>query len=470
MRTVIIVDMPRRWRRAIVAAVVVLVFGAVVFASVVGQRGVAADRVAKASLQALAARQISGATLASLVDPNDPLPARPINSPGNDAEVCGLPAGSASATFGADGQGGRIDTANPLRLPPQTRQVLERLRFSPNELTQAAGWMLAMALADSAAAARSAGEVGDRVCTLFGCRDPAPTADQARDKLAGLAVATRDPRVYALGFKACRHAAADDGQCRQVNAAQWAHLDPDNAAPWLFTLATAEATGDRVAQGEALFRIAAASHNDLYAYDAAAVIVDAAPDDDASLFGTLVVTQAEIRLEASLASIRPEPLDAACSALALADSNRAQTCAAVADLLTDRSTALADRQLGAWLGIRLGWPVDRLIRVQAENSAYFLSLAERKGETDDAGSRSCPALRRHLDNILQRTEVGEIEAAREGLARSGRRVEDFVGPSRDVARPAAEVAGAPPRDATVPVADDGSADAAAPVARTAAER
>lgn len=478
MRTIAIVDMPRRWRRAIVAAVVVLMFGALSFVYMAGQRGTAVDRDAEAASGGPAARRIGVALSAPQADPGEPRTTLAADSPDAGAAVCGLPAGSAPPQLGAEGQGGRGDTAWLAQLPPPTRQMFARLRTSPNELTQAAGWVLALALAEPAEAARPARVGGEALCSPVGCSDLAPTADQARDALAGLAVATRDPRVYALGLKACRHASADDGHCRQVNAAQWARLDPDNAAPWLFALATAEATGDRLAQGEALFRVAAASHNDLYTYDTAAAIVDASPDDDASLLGVWLATRAELALEASMASTEPGSLHEVCGGSALADSNRAQTCAAVADLLTDRSTTLADRRLGARLGARLGWSAARLERVRIENEAYAASLAEFEGAADvgstvdDAGPWACATLRRQLNDILQRTEVGEIGAAREGLARRGRRVEYFVGSSRTASPQAADVAEVPPRDTAAPVADAGlaAADAATPVVRTAAER
>lgn len=69
------------------------------------------------------------------------------------------------------------------------------------------------------------------------------------EQVARLAIGSRDPVVYALAIEACKGWTADDyGSCHLISHAQWAHLDPDNAVPWLEVAAQARHNND--AEGE----------------------------------------------------------------------------------------------------------------------------------------------------------------------------------------------------------------------------
>lgn len=60
------------------------------------------------------------------------------------------------------------------------------------------------------------------------------------EQIARLAVGSQDPVVYALAIEACKSRTSNDyGTCHLISRAQWAHLDPDNAIPWLEVAAQA---------------------------------------------------------------------------------------------------------------------------------------------------------------------------------------------------------------------------------------
>ena len=58
---------------------------------------------------------------------------------------------------------------------------------------------------------------------------------QLTDELARRAVYSSDPRLYGLAFKMCRLFVSVPA-CSSLNVWQWARLDPENGAPWLYAL------------------------------------------------------------------------------------------------------------------------------------------------------------------------------------------------------------------------------------------
>ncbi len=83
------------------------------------------------------------------------------------------------------------------------------------------------------------------------------------EQVARMAVGSQDPVVYALAIEACKGwTSADNGTCHLISRSQWAHLDPDNAVPWLEIAAQARQNNDTGA-AEAATRMAAhARHTD----------------------------------------------------------------------------------------------------------------------------------------------------------------------------------------------------------------
>ena len=136
---------------------------------------------------------------------------------------------------------------------------------------------------------------------------------------------------------------------------------------------------------------------------------------------------------------------AACKAGALNDTQRRQTCAAIADVLTDRSDSFIDRMMGVAIGKQLGRPAERREWQSDEYAAYVESLGV--SNTGRQGL-ACADLRRGLDHFRRNAALGEIGALREWVAQAGKKPEDFAREQRARQKIAAEQADVQPAAAS----------------------
>ena len=429
-----VVDLPRRWRWAIALACAVVLGLALLF-------------VASARHAAEVAPVVPGVQApVAAVTADEPVPEAVATaasaSHGADAvQVCG----GAWVKTQADGSLDPAEFERATQLPQARERILAKLRASPNELARASIWLLAMLGADRQR--RLAAPTGAPDCEGAGCAaSPEAMSEvaQARDALARLAVSTSDPRVYALAFKFCggNSNKAGEGACRMLSAEQWAHLDPGNAAPWLFMLSSAKAHDDRAVQDEVLFRIASARRSDVGFFAVAGAILEATPDDDPSQLAAFAMVTEAIGMEAAVALPAMQPMTSACRGSALRDANRAQVCAGIAELLADRSDTLLERMIGVAIGRQIGWPAERVDRMRGEYSAYANGMSPLESEVKDFG---CAPIRRDLDRVRRQATLGEAGALRAWVAASGKRPEDFVREERSrqqLARASEEAAAA----------------------------
>lgn len=320
-----------------------------------------------------------------------PAPAR-----ADETEICGI---------------GRVkagDDAAPLDLSPVRRasqrvreRVLPLLLKSSDDTTRAAG-LLMLALDESAAPGSVAGgaDVG---------------AAQARDELVALASFKSTPQVYAWAMRACQDR-RDEGTCRLLSADQWARVEPGNAVAWLHVAADAQLRRDAGAVSEALHRVAHAAKSDArHGALLAAVLAKLPPETDLlarTSFG-LDVARLEARAELPLVAASQH-----CGASEVRDANRAQTCAAVAELLSKRGSTLAEASLGLAIGERVGWPAERVAAAADERDALSLLNAHPGQATPAAGAWSCMALTRTLAQLTDSSRHGELAALRGALKRS----------------------------------------------------
>ncbi|HEX6707057.1 MAG TPA: hypothetical protein VF169_20030 [Albitalea sp.] len=242
------------------------------------------------------------------------------------------------------------------------------------------------------------------------------------DTLARMAASTGDPHVYMLAVAAC-HAVAkpQPGACQGVVVERWAQLDPDNAVPWLAVATKAQQGKDPAAQAEAMHRVARASRSDSGWGQLPQLIAAHVPSDDASLPATLQLLGDVTAQEATALPSYSAALDF-CRDDALRDANRRQTCAEVAEVLATRSTTVLDRAMGAALGKRLGWPADRLEALRIERDAVAQFVSTRSADP----AASCDSMRRTLTWLRDMGQVGEVPAARRGIAASGRSLEAWA--------------------------------------------
>jgi hypothetical protein len=415
-----VVDLPRRWRWAIA--------GACLIAAVMALMFVVITRSAE-TVVTQAAGGVAGTggvlPLTTLAEPAAmPVPeaaARAVSDVrgADEVQVCG----GGWVKVAPNGVYGPEDFQQAAGYARSRERVLANLRADPSELARAVSLMLAMV--DTQENARRAARDSSGACPAAGCeisRESVAEIQQARDALAQLAATAADPRVYAITVRACA-GFKGVGACQLITADRWAQLDPGNAAPWLFMLSDLR-RGDRPALEEALHRIATAQRIDTGVFAAPGAIVNASPDDDGAQLATWVMVAEAMVAEAAPNVSGYQTLSSACRDATLRDTNRAQVCGAVADLLADRSTTLMDNYIGEGLGRRVGWPSDRIDRMRGERAAYVASLsASAPGAEQDF---SCTRVRRELDIMRRNATLGEAGALRDWIAQSGMKPEDFA--------------------------------------------
>lgn len=284
-------------------------------------------------------------------------------------------------------------------------------------------------LAGRSTFARDGGGCADEACKrlLDGWR---AAAEGQRDALARIAQTTDDPQIYAWAYRTCRGAPAGrPDACQQVQAAQWARLDPDNAEPWLAVANEASVRKDAAALDDAMFHIAAATRNHSRWGALAAALVDRAAQADADLIGVQRVIVQAMGIE-SVDATGFVSLSGYCDARSLVEPNRRETCDRVATMLTDRSTTMLARDIGISMGRRLGWPADRLLSLsQQRDAGQQASLLRGSASTSDP--LSCEALRAEIGNAREIAEFGEIEKVRRDVAASGKSVAQLAAGMRE---------------------------------------
>jgi hypothetical protein len=279
----------------------------------------------------------------------------------------------------------------------------------------------------------STGDRGTDCTQRTECDAPSDAAAKAakawadgRDAIARIASTTADARVYAFAYKLCK--LDKEGACQMMDAGRWAQLDPGTARPWVYILADAAARGDLRTQAEALHRISTSQRSTDYSDDTAGAILGAAPSDDAALPAVWAMLVETIGLEAAV-YLPIATVTAACKGDALGDSNRAQTCADIAEVLTQRSLSIFDNQIGVSIGRRLGWPADR-IDVEDAQFRDFTSWLVKAFAGQDSHLYGCEAYRKGVDYMRRRTAIGEAGVLREWVAESGKTPQQFIDEER----------------------------------------
>jgi len=365
----------------------------------------------------------------ALATPPTELPAAPVSASSGPAttavhgsdeiELCG----GVWVKAAPDGSVDAEDLARVTRWPELRAQLIDRLRADPSEFARAAAVLLGLIGTDGTPVATGESATA---CTGLDCetnRRAAARVSEARDTLARMAATTSDPRVYALAFNTCGRAQPAEGACQLLNPEQWARLDPDNAAPWLFVLEQAAQRRDAAAQSEALFRLSTSARSDQYFFAVPGLVIEHLPTDEAAMPAVLTLAANAIGIAAAWSMPGYQTLLEQCKPSALRDANRRQTCGAAAELLVERSDTLLDLGIGVALGKRLGWPEDRIDRLRGEQSAYLESL----GTSSALGpADGCVGIRRDLGTVGRHARLGEVGALREWVAQSGRSSADFI--------------------------------------------
>lgn len=257
-----------------------------------------------------------------------------------------------------------------------------------------------------------------RALAAFHIGDPEAepeTVRRARDALARDAVHGSDPQLYRLALQACSRAPRSAyGACQLVDARGWARRDAGNGAAWLAVAEAARQRGDEAELNEALFRIARATRFDARPQLFVELVRQAQPAD--------TPRWARLQLDALAIGLGMAftPTYAAlmkpCERPALADANRRQLCEALADTLERRGTTMMDAGMAMALRQRLEGESARVMALRRQQDAVFGWMAD---SVEPAGLDCASAERagRWFGEVIAH---GELEAARRGLARSGR--------------------------------------------------
>ncbi len=285
--------------------------------------------------------------------------------------------------------------------------MLNVLTHSGREAELATGLYLRGVLSPQAFAAEAAVPVP--VAASAPAR-PAAMHAGAVDALARMAAASTSAQVYALAMNACARRPGE-GACRLLTPAQWARLDPDNAVPWIYLADEAVQRRDSAAVAEALFQVAHATTSDARVMPALALAAARMPADTPPLAATVVSNHL---LQVAFAAPPPyEALSRSCEKAALADANRWQACAAVAEVLTSRSGSLAEMMVGARIGEHAGWREERLQVLTDERdaiSAQMHAALSDVGQLEDCGAQD-RMRRRALALAVHGGEVGALRHA-----------------------------------------------------------
>jgi hypothetical protein len=328
--------------------------------------------------------------------------------PRDRLEVCGLGSLKLDAA-------GEIEQAERLEGPLREarKRLLVALANSPDEGERAAGLYM-QSFGSPPATFSSKEDPGTPEPDVeAGLPKPGAAAALARDALATLASHSRSAQVYALALNACARSPGE-GACSLVSNAQWARLDPRNAAPWLQIAGDAGNRGDTAGLSEALFNVAHASVNDSRALSVlpmvmARVPADAMPFVRSALGGEL--------LGFIFSGLPPyAAISNHCAKPALADANRQQACLAVAEVLTTRDGNLLDLVVGTAIGERSGWPAERVQALRDERDAIAEVSAKAMPQLPDL--LGCDAQQRFGRYLAEVGAYGELGALRRALKQS----------------------------------------------------
>jgi hypothetical protein len=332
----------------------------------------------------------------------------------------------------------RMPAVTVPRAPAKTSEIevcgVGKVKIDPND-PMAAGkyiadlsnksrlrWLLALRNSDDYRA-RAAGLFLTDIITDHGNNQVA--AQEARDELVQLAVGVNDPAVYALAIYKCSTNIEDPaaGACGQVSASGWARRDPDNAVPWLMVAGEARANNNTMVESDAIRDAAKAHKTDSYADSLFAFAEPEIPTDATAVERAYFAIDV-IGVEAATATPQFIAGTKHCSSDALQDSTARLQCSALAELFVTDGRTLLDFWRGVAIGIRAGWPKERVTALTEEKDALMQVSTQVLPENADPWS--CDNVNRLNAFMGQVGRLGEMGATREALDRSGETVPELA--------------------------------------------
>jgi hypothetical protein len=249
----------------------------------------------------------------------------------------------------------------------------------------------------------------------------APPDAPSDNELVLTAMETNDPAIYALALGQCGEGDPDlaAGPCQGLSLAHWSRIDPDNAEPWLWIAARADAAGDRTRTDEALGRAASAARLESYAGVMSAVALGAlsaqtTPLEKAVAGADLISIARYVTPFALVTRL--------CSEQAMQEAARKKQCAAIAKLLADQGSTQLEVAMAWRLAQRAGWPEDQWLTLQAEQRSYTHALSYPWNAAEAGGGFGCPVVKRYDYFIDQLAASGDERAALKATVEFARQV------------------------------------------------
>lgn len=337
----------------------------------------------------------------------------------DESEVCGI---------------GRIKTAELERDPrfeAAQRRAIEGLQRGLGGSPQELGRVTALALRAVAQEPISSNCQGADCAVVV----PQAGAAEAREDLARMAIGTSSPAIYALALRVCERQ-RNEGSCGMLSLQQWSRLDPGNAVPWLATALDASQRGEMSTVHEAMYRASLANTVDAGEAALLGTILAGLPADVSPLERSMALNDAFEQVILNIsgpASAQYALASRYCSADAVRNANRQQSCAALAEVMVNRGRSLIDVGLGTTIGARAGWPAERVEALKREREAMFqVSLRSVSVPT----FWSCESLERQSLYFQEVAALGEVGGLRRAIQRSGASVETLSAEYRAAMRSA----------------------------------
>lgn len=222
--------------------------------------------------------------------------------------------------------------------------------------------------------------------------------------LQALARGASDPVVLSWALAQCREWKA----CEGLSPADWARLEPDNAAPWSMLLDKAPPERAEVIQG-----LARSRRYQLHYGVLAGTVQEAMPSDIPPYLQMNLVSEA-LAIELAMGMPPLQPLVALCRPAPPQGSAAHAVCDSLARVLADHSDTLLGLRIGLRLGEFAGWPIAEVQRRRAQ--ADVLPTDAMMVMMGLAQPYSCRAVALQQAWMADLARLGELAAFRQWAA------------------------------------------------------
>lgn len=331
--------------------------------------------------------------------------ASPAPPTATEVRVCGL----GSVPVGTDGPDMAARRLRAERTRPVMARWIEALQASAEPRGKAAALVLAPVLAAPPVAVARTACGADADCIPPPSLAGVVAWASQRERLAELALSSRDPGVLGIAMQACATGSppVEGSACLRLEPEDGIAADPAHAEPWL-RLADKQQERADVELADEAFRRALSLPFGRLAEQSLLGAVQATQPADAGVQEKLQMGEALAALRSGWREPGGASVSASCSAAQLKLPGRRELCQQLAEHLVLRGATLQDVASGRALGRRLGWYPERMAAAAKDlESAARLGAAFSGDEAHD-----CPAAQRQIDFYAAVASQGELAAVR----------------------------------------------------------